>query len=562
MVVYNLFNSVVLDLLLRHLLLVAGAAVVTVCIYYYVQRDDGEQTTADTEDTTVPEDPVYEQTTEPALVRPTEVVQDQMMEAESEAEEKIQELVVPKIQLEDRVKELEELLCEARRSYDLKSKECELEQEAHSILQTENDKMKKTIAQLEEQNDQMSSQELLMNVILAEAEEKHQKDVKTITQLVEEKSDLEERVEALRDTLRKTKNLLNESKRKFDDMFNEQDQETHCSLCLENQEMQDTIVQMEMERSEKLIQMENQKNKMKDLGNLVFDMNMEIAHLTNEQKRAREDCSILRAENMKMKKEEELLKVTLSEAEEQHQKDLETITQLEEENSELTEKVQALRDTVEEMGKELLETNRECEELMTDREAHSILQSEVNEMKKIISQLEEQNSEMKITLIHKEELLKVTRAKAEEQHQKDVETIVQLEEENYDLTEKVEALRGTVEELGKELLEFNRECDELMNEQEAHSILQSENSEMKKTLIHKVTLAEAEGQHQNNVETTTQLEKESSDLTERAEALRDTVEELGKDLIETHLQCDELTGSVSERLTASSRPSTMRRRRS
>ncbi|XP_047678525.1 golgin subfamily A member 6-like protein 22 isoform X2 [Tachysurus fulvidraco] len=521
MVVYNLFNSVVLDLLLRHLLLVAGAAVVTVCIYYYVQRDDGEQTTADTEDTTVPEDPVYEQTTEPALVRPTEVVQDQMMEAESEAEEKIQELVVPKIQLEDRVKELEELLCEARRSYDLKSK-----------------------------------------VILAEAEEKHQKDVKTITQLVEEKSDLEERVEALRDTLRKTKNLLNESKRKFDDMFNEQDQETHCSLCLENQEMQDTIVQMEMERSEKLIQMENQKNKMKDLGNLVFDMNMEIAHLTNEQKRAREDCSILRAENMKMKKEEELLKVTLSEAEEQHQKDLETITQLEEENSELTEKVQALRDTVEEMGKELLETNRECEELMTDREAHSILQSEVNEMKKIISQLEEQNSEMKITLIHKEELLKVTRAKAEEQHQKDVETIVQLEEENYDLTEKVEALRGTVEELGKELLEFNRECDELMNEQEAHSILQSENSEMKKTLIHKVTLAEAEGQHQNNVETTTQLEKESSDLTERAEALRDTVEELGKDLIETHLQCDELTGSVSERLTASSRPSTMRRRRS
>ncbi|XP_060731508.1 leucine-rich repeat flightless-interacting protein 1-like [Tachysurus vachellii] len=178
MVVYSLFNSVVLDLLLRHLLLVAGAAVVTVCIYYYVQRDDGGQTTEDTEDTTVPEDPVYEQTTEPALVRHTEVVQDQMMEAESEAEEKIQELVVPKIQLEDRVKELvvpkiqledrvkelEELLCEARRSYDLKSKECEREQEAHSILQTENDKMKKTIAQLEEKNDQMSNQELLMNV--------------------------------------------------------------------------------------------------------------------------------------------------------------------------------------------------------------------------------------------------------------------------------------------------------------------------------------------------------------------------------------------------------------
>ncbi|GAA6066617.1 golgin subfamily A member 6-like protein 22 isoform X1 [Tachysurus ichikawai] len=437
MVVYSLFNSVVLDLLLRHLLLVAGAAVVTVCIYYYVHRDDGEQTTADTEDTTVPEDPVYEQTTEPALVRHTEVVQDQMMEAVSEAEENIQELVVPKIQLEDRVKELEELLSEAHRSYDLKSKECKREQEAHSILQTENDKMKKTITQLEEKNDQMSNQELLLNVILAEAEEKHQKYVKTITQLEEEKSGLEERVEALRDTLRKTKNLLNESKRKFDDMF-------------------------------------------------------------NEQKRAREDCSILRAENMKMKMEEELLKVTLAEAEEQHQKDVETITQLEEEKSELTGRVEALRDTVEEMGKELLESNRECEELMIEREAHSILQSEVNEMKKIITQLKEQNSEMKITLIHKE-LLKVTRSKAEGQHQKDEETITQLEEENSELTEKVEALRGTVEELGKELLEFNRECDELMNEREAHSIVQSENnemkkiitqleeqnSEMKKTLIHK-----------------------------------------------------------------------------
>ncbi|GAA6066618.1 golgin subfamily A member 6-like protein 22 isoform X2 [Tachysurus ichikawai] len=369
MVVYSLFNSVVLDLLLRHLLLVAGAAVVTVCIYYYVHRDDGEQTTADTEDTTVPEDPVYEQTTEPALVRHTEVVQDQMMEAVSEAEENIQELVVPKIQLEDRVKELEELLSEAHRSYDLKSK-----------------------------------------VILAEAEEKHQKYVKTITQLEEEKSGLEERVEALRDTLRKTKNLLNESKRKFDDMF-------------------------------------------------------------NEQKRAREDCSILRAENMKMKMEEELLKVTLAEAEEQHQKDVETITQLEEEKSELTGRVEALRDTVEEMGKELLESNRECEELMIEREAHSILQSEVNEMKKIITQLKEQNSEMKITLIHKE-LLKVTRSKAEGQHQKDEETITQLEEENSELTEKEREAHSIVQSENNEMKKIITQLEE-------------QNSEMKKTLIHK-----------------------------------------------------------------------------
>ncbi|GAA6094488.1 golgin subfamily A member 6-like protein 22 isoform X1 [Tachysurus ichikawai] len=65
-----------MDHLLRPLLLAAGAAAESDCCF---KRDDGEQTTSDTSDTTVPEDPVYEQTTEPALVRPTEVVQDQMM---------------------------------------------------------------------------------------------------------------------------------------------------------------------------------------------------------------------------------------------------------------------------------------------------------------------------------------------------------------------------------------------------------------------------------------------------------------------------------------------------
>ncbi|XP_047678556.1 golgin subfamily A member 6-like protein 22 [Tachysurus fulvidraco] len=346
MVVYNLFNSVVLDLLLRHLLLVAGAAVVTVCIYYYVQRDDGEQTTADTEDTTVPEDPVYEQTTEPALVRPTEVVQDQMMEAESAAEEKIQELVVPKIQLEDRVKELEELLCEARRSYDLKSK-----------------------------------------VILAKAEKKHQKDVKTITQLKKQNSDLTERVEALRETLKKTKNRLFESNIIFDDMFNEQDQDEHLILQSVNQEMQYTIVQMEVERSEKLIQIENQKNKMKDLGNLVFDMNVEIDHLTNEQKRGREAYSILRAENMKMKK-------TITQLEEENSEMKKTITQQQEENSEMKKTITQQQEENSEMKKTITQQQEENSEM---KKTITQQQEENSEMKKTITQQQEENSEMKMT---------------------------------------------------------------------------------------------------------------------------------------------------------------------
>ncbi|XP_060729553.1 golgin subfamily A member 6-like protein 25 [Tachysurus vachellii] len=394
MVVYSLFNSVVLDLLLRHLLLVAGAAVVTVCIYYYVQRDDGGQTTEDTEDTTVPEDPVYEQTTEPALVRHTEVVQDQMMEAEAEAEEKIQELVVPKIQLEDRVKELvvpriqlddrvkelEELLCEAHKSYDLKSK-----------------------------------------VILAKAEKKHQKDVKTITQLKKQNSDLTERVEALRETLKKTKNRLFESNIIFDDMFNEQDQEEHLILQSVNQEMQYTIVQMEVERSEKLIQIENQKNKMKDLGNLVFDMNIEIDHLTNEQKRAREAYGILRAENMKMKKtitqleeENSEMKKTITQQQEENSEMKKTITQQQEENNEMKKTITQLEDNSE-MKKTITqqEENNEMKKTITQQEENNEmkktitqLEEENSEMKKNITQLEEENSEMKMTLIPKEQLLK------------------------------------------------------------------------------------------------------------------------------------------------------------
>ncbi|KAK2860010.1 hypothetical protein Q7C36_004176 [Tachysurus vachellii] len=150
---------------------------------------------------------------------------------------------------------------------------------------------------------------------------------------------------------------------------------------------------------------------------------------------------------------------------------------------------------------QLEEQNSEMKKTLIDkeRETHSIVQSEVNEMKKIITQLEEQNSEMKKTLIHKQELHKVALAEAEEKHQKDVETITQLEEENSDLTEKLEVLKETVEELGNVLFETNRMCDLLINEREAHSILQSENNEMKETII--------------------QLEKDHSDLSQKDQTL-------------------------------------------
>ncbi|KAK3516964.1 hypothetical protein QTP70_029106, partial [Hemibagrus guttatus] len=55
----------------------------------------------------------------------------------------------------------------------------------------------------------------------------------------------------------------------------------------------------------------------------------------------------------------------------------------------------------------------------------------------------------------------VTMAEAVEKRQKDVETIAQLEKENSDLMIEVEILRDAVEDMGKQLIKGNRECEEL-----------------------------------------------------------------------------------------------------
>ncbi|KAF4082739.1 hypothetical protein AMELA_G00154980 [Ameiurus melas] len=241
---FTALGAGVVDVPLRPLLYTAGAAATTAGIYYYVKQGDGKTTTSDPEVTT--EDPVCDRPTEPALLKPTEVPQDQLTDAVTEAEEKIQKLVGSNTQLQESVRELEELLWEARRD-DMKSK-----------------------------------------ALQAEAEEKHQKAEETITQLEVEKSDLTKQVETLQETVQNLGNLLSETHRECDTL------------------------------------------------------------LMNECERDQEAHSILQAENKKMKKtlmdKEELLKVFLIEAEEKHQKALETIAQLEVDKSALTKQVETLQD--------------------------------------------------------------------------------------------------------------------------------------------------------------------------------------------------------------------------
>ncbi|GAA6069604.1 GRIP and coiled-coil domain-containing protein 2-like isoform X3, partial [Tachysurus ichikawai] len=339
---------------LRRLLLAARTAA-TAGIYYCVKPDDGENTTTGIDHTTVHEDAVCEHDTEPALLRPKEVVRDQMTD-----------LLVSKTQLEDRVKELEEMLCEARRDCDLKRKE------AYSILQSENNEMKKTIIQLKEENEEM-------------------------------KKTLSHKEEFLKKRARQVQVILQ----------------------AENFQIQETISQLEEEKSVMIIQIENQRNIVMDLGNLVFDLNLEIADLMNKHEREREGHNVLQKEYDDMKK---ILK----------------------------------------QKEDLL---NECER---ERAGHNILQAE--------------NSQMKKTLIDKEELLNVTLAQAV----KFMDMTSQLEVEKTHLAKQVKKLKGSLENMEKQLSNKQLQCVDLANEcereQVGHSVLQAENSQMKKTLIDKEEL--------------------------------------------------------------------------
>ncbi|TUG88272.1 Leucine-rich repeat flightless-interacting protein 2 [Bagarius yarrelli] len=307
----------------------------------------------------------------------------------------------------------------------------------------------------------------------------------------------------------------------------------------------ETIAQLEMEKSDLKRQVENLSKAVQDMVKGVFESNNGCYEFTDE--REQEARNILQMAYDEMKKslshKEEKLKASLAEAEEKHQKAVETIAQLQEENFDLLNKVKTLKDTVQDMGDQLIETNLECDELIIkherEQEAYNILQEEYNELKE--------------TLIHNEELQKVSLAEAEEKHQKAMNAIAQLETEVSELTKQVESQKKTVRDIGTDVSEPNRECDELMDEREreraALNVLQTEYDELKKTVtvyLHKeeilqVSLAEAEEKHQNAVETIAQLEAEKSMLRNQTATLRENVEDVRDLLCESYKQCEQLT---------------------
>ncbi|KAG7326034.1 hypothetical protein KOW79_010959 [Hemibagrus wyckioides] len=319
-------------------MLAAGAAAIAAGFMYFVKRDDGEKRTADHEDTEH-EGPVCEQATEPALVQSTKVHQDQMMR--------------------------------------------EREQEAHRLQTSEYCKMIETL----------TDNEKLLKVSLAEAEEKHQKAVEVITKLEEEKSDLADLVKTLRDTVEDMGNQLCGTHAEYDELIDVSLAETE----EKHQKAVEVITKLEEEKSDLTDQVKTLRDTVEDMGNQICETLLHCDELKNECEKEQEAHKLLKSEYHErmetLTNNEKLLKVSLAEAEEKHQKAMETISQLEEEKSDLTDQVKILRNTVEDLGKEQVELNRDCDKLMDDynrlKDTHNVLQAEHKEVKEQLKCCEE-----------------------------------------------------------------------------------------------------------------------------------------------------------------------------
>ncbi|XP_060758418.1 myosin-15-like [Neoarius graeffei] len=544
---------------LRPLLYTAGTAAAASTLYCYMKPSDGEKATADPEGPPALEDPVCDQATEPALVQPEEVPQDQVTDSVTEAEKKLEKIVVSFIQLEDRVRELEELLSEARRDCDMKSKECERERKAQNMLQGENDEMKET----------MIHQEKLLLHYMLDAEHRHQTAEVSLVYLEVENAHLRNQLKTLRENLHNMQNLLSDSHEECDKLTHEceREQEAQTILQVKNEEMKETlihqeellkvslakaeqkhqkakasIVHLEAENADLVNQLKTVRVNMHDLWTVLSDSHEECDKLKHECELERVAHSILQVENDEMKvtliHQEELLKVSLAEAEHKHQKAKASIVHLEAENVDLRKQLKTVRVNMHDLWTVLSDSQKECDKLKheceREQEACRILQAE--------------NDEMKETLIHQEELLKVSLSEATQKLQKAEAAIVRLEAKNSDLINQLKKLRLNVH-MWNLLSESHKECEKLKHEsereREAHSVLQAENEEMKETLIRqeeslKLSLAKAEQKHQKAEASIVHLEAENVDLRNQLNTLRVNMHDLWTVLSDSHEECDKL----------------------
>ncbi|GAA6084449.1 golgin subfamily A member 6-like protein 22 isoform X4 [Tachysurus ichikawai] len=531
----SLFKETVADLSLRPLLLAAGVAATAAVIHYYFNRDDGDKTAADAEDKTVLEDPSYDRTTEPALVRPTEVVQDQMIEPEM----KIQKLAVSNHQLENRTREKKDIATELEnRVREQEDRARELEDSVRELVDT-------TI-ELED-----SVRELVDTTIELEDREKELED--RVRQLEDRVRELEDRARDKGDRARQ----LEDRERELDDRARDQE-DTVIEMEDRARQVEDRARELEdreIELEDRLREQENRARELEDREIELEDREIELEDRLREQEnRVRE------LENRERELEEREI-----ELEDRVRDQEDTAIELEDTAIELENRERELEDRereLEDRARELEDRGTERESWRTERESwrnysfsladdeerHQKVIQTITELMEEKNNLEHQvetlthmveDSEKKIydTCLQWRKRENGSLAQAEERHQKTVENISQLEKEKCKLRKQVTTMRDTVTDLGYKLYEAHLHRDKLINrretERQAHRILQVENDELKTALMHKeellkVSLSEAEEKHQKAVENIIQLEEEKSDMTNQVETLRDTIQDICK----------------------------------
>ncbi|XP_053469128.1 leucine-rich repeat flightless-interacting protein 2-like [Ictalurus furcatus] len=445
----SLARSRAAGLPLRPLLYAVGAAATAAGVYYYFKKrgdGDGERTA----DTTLTEGPVQTQlpAVDDSLLDPglmsevdgvsvTQTDSTVPQESLSEAEEKKQKVEVSsalvdseRSNLEDRVRELEELLCEEHRECERKTKDYEAECQAHGALNSQYSEIKETLTHIEG----------LVKVTLTEAEEKYKRAMESEAELENEKLDLMSQVNTLRGSVKQLEEQFSETRRRNDEITRELG-------------IGQGILTFEKSKAEEQV---------KDLKQKISSLKVSLDEAEVRYAESLESITELENENYDLVDDMNTLQEAVDDLEEQLSQ---TQTRCNEATTETERKTQELRDL---RSKWELLNETVLKDYETERVAHFALKLQYNEL------MERHNQLLNDTLAE-------AVAKCEQAIFLPAESNAQLESEKSDWKYHVHKMEGAVQKLEKLLDEVEISCDVIKQdrerEREAYNILKSQYEE-------------------------------------------------------------------------------------
>ncbi|KAF5888337.1 thyroid receptor-interacting protein 11-like [Clarias magur] len=390
------------------------------------------------------------------------------------------------------------------------------------------------------QTDSSVTENVQSNV--AEAQRKYEEAMKTIAQLEEENSELSSYVSLLENTVKDQEKELCESVENCSLVTNELKQEMMETLTHNEESLRELIEQehdaYRILKSEYEVMAERQE---------TFEqsesLKVALAEAETKRKQVMESNAQLQKENTKLIMDNEVLQDCLCELEEQHLEDLEEVEeayrflQLKYEEA-LKQRDEALKGP---LNKDVEKTKQnEVPSAPVDRE-RSKLEERVMELEEL---LHVKQTECEI----KTEELQTRLAKAETTHMNVMQANAQLKEEVSDLRTQVAKLQDSVEKkndkLSEAYMKFSVIIQELEEERKAHSVTESQYLKLRKTPTEseetlRVALAEAESKYEQAMTSNAQLEKENAKLITDSEVLQDYVRELEEQHLEDLEEAEE-----------------------